>query len=484
MDRGLRSLGRDAAWSFATDASMLVATVASFLLLGSSLDTDGYGTYVGLYAIVAPIGGAAYSGTMLAVLHRSLREQDSLRSVTRSSLTLVVVTGVVGTLLAVIIARQILELGTLEMTFAGGRRAPRRGADVGCRLSDPGDARPAQIGSAADRHGCISNGSGLGALEHRPTDAAVDRDRPRGRLLHDGRHHGLLAAAAARCLGAAGSIERGLRTFSGRTRIPISAGLLHTDGDKAVLNAYGQSSTAGEYGAAFRFVSLALLPLRALDFAAFQRFLPHSEGARGEHWQRAVTYIKLSLALVTPLVIVLYLAAPALHHLVPGDADFSGSTPMIRWLLLFLPLLAVSTAPNNALLGLGRIGTRAFKLRFVGGDQHGALHLARTRDVLGRAPSWARSPGRPTSPSPVGSRCIATSDATTRHWTERLWLTGEPATAVALPPGAGPRSRRTDPGGRRRRDGARSAALAQRALQRNAGGHRATGQSTNPEFAA
>ena len=81
---------------------------------------------------------------------------------------------------------------------------------------------------------------------------------------------------------------------TGSISLPIAAGVLQQDGDKAVLNAYGYQHDAGLYAAAFRVVSMGLMPLRALEAAAFQRFLPHNASARNEHTRRAFRFSVLS----------------------------------------------------------------------------------------------------------------------------------------------------------------------------------------------
>ena len=58
------------------------------------------------------------------------------------------------------------------------------------------------------------------------------------------------------------------------------------------------------------------------------------------------THIGLGIFVCTPLISVIL-----------GD-DFAKAEAIVPWLLPFLPLTAVSNAPSNGLLGLGKLGVR------------------------------------------------------------------------------------------------------------------------------
>ena len=65
----------------------------------------------------------------------------------------------------------------------------------------------------------------------------------------------------------------------------------------------------------------------------------------------------LALGLSIVLAIGILVCRPIVHILI-GE-KFRAAEDMIPWLLPFLPLTAVSNAPSNGLLGLGRLGVRA-----------------------------------------------------------------------------------------------------------------------------
>jgi O-antigen/teichoic acid export membrane protein len=148
---------------------------------------------------------------------------------------------------------------------------------------------------------------------------------------------------------------------------------IQLDGDKTVLNAYGMADVAGVYGAAFRVVNMAFTPIKALNSAAHNRLLQNDPNARGEHVRRSARLAMLNLAAVLPIAAVLFFAVELLEPLL-GD-DFEQSAGIARWLLLFLPLKAVSNAPLGGLLGLGRTTTRAWVVLTAAGVSLG-LYVA------------------------------------------------------------------------------------------------------------
>ncbi len=359
---GLRSLGVDTIWALANDGFLLIATMASFLLLSSVLNTDGFGRYSGLFGVIGPLGGAAFAGTTLAVLQRAIQKGDDAATVARSSLSLGLLAGTGTAILAVTVASLTISgLSLLEMSLiAAAELIAAATVWICAALLQTVAGLPAasklRIAMSVIRFIVVVSLWSAGVL----SIATLG-----GSLLVG---YSILAVVALTVVlprsgipVSFGTPRRDFAIASASFAGPISASLVQTDGDRVVMNAFGQQDAAGEYGAAFRFVMFGLLPLKALDFAAFQRFLPHDEAATGVHLRRAIGFIKLSTVLMIPIALVLFFLAPVLPELVPGDeADFSGSTPMIRWLLLFLPLISISTAPNNGLIGLGRTGVRAF----------------------------------------------------------------------------------------------------------------------------
>ncbi|NLA35980.1 MAG: lipopolysaccharide biosynthesis protein [Actinobacteria bacterium] len=351
-------LGNDAAWGTLHDICQLFVQTASFLLLGRRLGVEDYGRYAGVYGVVGPIGGLTWSGVTLAVLQRRLRERDSVRQTARDFFGYTIALGVCAVGIGTLIAGQII--GGLAITTIAAVMV----AELFCNAVNQVSISMVQAEhgfAAATRLKMIILAIRVGVLL-----ALVAMDSLTIAHLAIGFSVGFTVYTVAlfRVILPAFGIRvelappsQGIFKVTGSISLPIAAGVLQQDGDKAVLNAYGFQHDAGLYAAAFRVVSMGLMPLRALEGAAFQRFLPHDENARNEHTRRAFRFSILALSGSVVVGIGVLVFAPLLDFLI-GE-DFAGAEAMIPWLLPFLPLTAIANAPSNGLLGLGRLGNRA-----------------------------------------------------------------------------------------------------------------------------
>ncbi len=356
-DLSPRAVFGDSAWSAISDLTTLVASTVSFLLLGRSLGPERYGAYVGMFAVIAPLGGSLLGALPLAILQRVLRDEVSPSTIASRYLRLTSVASVIAGVAAVIIGSFIVDLSLAERAFLA--------------VGEIGGASMVFITTAA-----IQSVRGFGASARLRACLAALRLAGLGVLLLGGWISilgvGIVNSIVNLAFGSFIVIvllpRVGIRLhraddvtgelgLSAVLAAPIASNLLQTDGDKAVLNAVGRTEEAGLYGAAFRIVMFGLTPLRSLDSALFQRFLPSGDGVRGDHLRRALDYTRLSLPLACLLAVGLLIVSPMLE-IVLGE-EFAESVPMVRWLALFLPLSSISTAPNNGLLGLGRAGLRA-----------------------------------------------------------------------------------------------------------------------------
>ena len=147
-----------------------------------------------------------------------------------------------------------------------------------------------------------------------------------------------------------------------------SARSVYDDIDKAMLARFGSLGVTGIYGAAYRIIDVAFLPVRSLVFAAYPRFF-----ARGAAGVRAVVALAKSLV---PMAAAYCLAAGAalflLAPLVPLvlGRSYAGVADAIRWLALLPTLRAVHYFAADALTGAGhqelrtaaQIGVAAFNI--------------------------------------------------------------------------------------------------------------------------
>ncbi|MDH4280773.1 MAG: polysaccharide biosynthesis C-terminal domain-containing protein, partial [Acidimicrobiia bacterium] len=148
-------------------------------------------------------------------------------------------------------------------------------------------------------------------------------------------------------------------TTSAVFSVPLAAASLQADGDKVSLSAFNFDAQAGLYAAAYRLVFFGSLPLNVIGQAAFHRFLPEGEDGRNNyHLRRAAKLTAFMFVVAVATSGALYLALPILQALLL-NGRFTEAVEIVPWLLLFLPLLALSGTSMNGLLGLGRATERA-----------------------------------------------------------------------------------------------------------------------------
>jgi len=130
-----------------------------------------------------------------------------------------------------------------------------------------------------------------------------------------------------------------------------SARSVYDDIDKAMLARFGSLGVTGIYGAAYRIIDVAFLPIRSLVFAAYPRFF-----ARGAAGVRAVAALARSLV---PAAATYCLAAGAalflLAPLVPVvlGPSYAEVADAIRWLAILPALRAMHYFAADALTGAG-----------------------------------------------------------------------------------------------------------------------------------
>lgn len=365
LPKSVAEVAHDSAWTMAFEAMAIITVTSSFLMLGSQLGPEGYGDYVGLFAILTPIS-AIGSAAALATLQACFQEQRPVDQVMSTFLLVVFVGGSVATGIAALVVPLILEslsltaivtisvaelvLAPMVRVLSGGIRFIK-GVPASVRVQLAMLLMRFGVLLALFLAGTLSVdriGIGWMAMTAIVVTWLLAEIIPNlGVQLRPHR----VAMSDIRMIGALGS--------------PIYISEFQTNGDKAVLAGSGLREQAGLYGAAFRIATLALTPLRAMDVAVFHRFLESDENRPGAHVRRVRTYTLWSLAVVLPISVVLLIAAPLLPTFV--GSDFERSVGMTRWLVLWLPIRVISLAPLSGLLGLAKLGLRLVVLIFSAG---------------------------------------------------------------------------------------------------------------------
>lgn len=352
---GVAGLAGDVAWTMSVQVLTVITLATSFLLLGTELGPENYGVYVGLFAVTTPLTtvGAA-SG--LAVVQYTFQGGIDVDHAVARLWGLVLGIGVVLAAIAVVIANFVVDLGMVEI--------------VAVAVSELVVSASIRVLAASQRWRRGVGGQmrvemvfllvrftvvvGLWAF-----DALTIRNLAVGWLFS---FTALLCVIALRWLPSSGGDVR--IEVPGRDEVawvsqlgaPIFANNFQLNGDKIVLNGAGLERDAGLYGAAFRVIMLAVLPLESIESAMFHRFLQSDENAIGQHVRRAIRYTAAVLAVIAPVCVIVWFAAPFFE--VIFGSEYGDSSSIIRWLTLWLPFQAMSSVPLNALMGLQRYRIR------------------------------------------------------------------------------------------------------------------------------
>jgi len=352
-------LAGDTLWSIAHDGSTLLTALISFSLLQRSLEVSQYGSYVAAYGMLGTLGALSFSGVGLALLQRIIGERDDAQVSLNSFLSLSMLLGAAGGVVAVMFGPRFVELNQLEIFLL-----------VIGELLGAGVIFVLAMGVQASFGFAAATRLKLGVIYIRLVSVVV--------LFAVGGLSVLTLAASFCFLFLSYALylmlvhlpKSGYRVDFCRPgrettdaslmfSVPMGASRLQTDGDKFLLGAFGFLDAAGLYGAAYRVIMIGITPLMALDTAAFQRYLPKVEGQPGVHWRRAKTLGTLTFVASLFVVGGIYLFLPLFEWaLLTGDYKEAGS--LVPWLLVIIPLIATINAPMNGLLGLGLVRVRMF----------------------------------------------------------------------------------------------------------------------------
>lgn len=411
-------LAADTFWGLVLEFVAMASMMLTFLLLGRSLGADGYGPYVVLYSIVAPLVTLASSGITLALLEYVVRRQEDVATAVRSCITLSVVTGaglmIVGGAVALLIVDGISPVAIGAVLLTEFVVNPLLAVGAAAVQAVETFARAARIRSS------VFVGRALVVVVLASAGALTIKSLAIGALVAS---TVLVVYFWSRLL------RSGLPLLPGRPRwrharssmlysVAISAASLNNEGDKSVLGAYGFRQEVGQYGAAYRVVTLGMVPVASLINASHTRFLHHSGTGKRVHLDRAVRFTAVGGAYGLVIGAAIFLLAPLVPRIL--GSSFDGSTGMIRWLAPLVFLRAATMFPLNALMGLGRTGLRT---TVVVANALLAIVL-----YLALIPRWSWH-------GAIAGTLISETLEMVSIWAALIWSqsrAGEPATNVAI----------------------------------------------------
>ena len=139
--------------------------------------------------------------------------------------------------------------------------------------------------------------------------------------------------------------------------IGTSAQRIYTDSDKALLTRLSTLETAGIYSAAFRLADVCFIPVSALLNAAYPRFFMH--GSQGLQSSVGLAKRLMPPALVYAVIaaVGIYFIAPFLPLLLGGQ--YAESVKAARWLAILPFLMTLRYLAANSLTGAGQQALRS-----------------------------------------------------------------------------------------------------------------------------
>lgn len=356
-DTLLRERTRDTVWALVEQGTSLLASTLSFLLLGRTLGAAGYGAFIGLYALIGPFLALGQTGVYFSAMEHIARLRESPGEVGRSCMSITALNALIAIpLLSVASLLWIKGLPTLAAVLLIGTEffltaLFLQSIGIVQAVSGFPAAARLRISNSLLRIVPLAILAATGSLTL--NSLAVGQAVTISLMM-------LIAVSrTSRLAGAVvlpGPIQRRHVRSVLLYALQIGAGNLQSEGDKFALNAAHHQADAGRYGAAYRIMQFALLPLYALMSATHLSFLRAGDDASGQV-RRAVRSSLVATAYGVPAALCLFLAAPLAPLVL--TKDFSETTRMLQWLAPLVILRGQSTFPLNGLIGLGRNALRA-----------------------------------------------------------------------------------------------------------------------------
>lgn len=344
----------DTAWALAVEATLLVSVTLSFWLLVDRLGAEAYGGYVGLFALIGPAIAFSHSGVSLTIYEHITGLQEDRRQVAAVCLTLIVLLGAGLTVLVTVLAAALVpNIGVVTaLLFVAAELFFGAIASISIAL-----VQATEGFAAASRLRILATVARAAMLV---TLAAADA------LTLPNLAVAQVAVAIAVMVGVRLHVERRLglgRRFRAVDRSYVKTAALYSvgvtssgvqaDSDKVVMASAGHLADNGRYGAAYRIINLAQLPINAVIGATHLSFLDRGRAATGElsQVQRAKRLSLAVLIYTVPVIAAIIVAAPLIPKVL--GSEFDGTVTMVRLLTPVILLRGLSPFPSNGLMGLG-----------------------------------------------------------------------------------------------------------------------------------
>jgi O-antigen/teichoic acid export membrane protein len=383
--RPRRDLAANTVWSALDELMLVTGSIVGLLVLVPRLGAEQYGAYAALFALMGPVTALAQSGVPLAVFDHAVRQHEPIAAVARSCLLLSCIVSAVTVVPVAVVAVALfddLAVSTVVLLVAAEVVVQSVWVTLTAIVQVAHSYRIGVVLTllALDRVELGWLAVGL-LLTSSVRTAAV--------LVWVHRSH-LIDRGASR-------VERAHLRSAATYATAIGATIVHTDGDKVVLEASGYRNDTGVYAAGQRVVALAMLPLNAL--ASSSHFAVLRTSVRSDQRRTALHLSAVGAIYAIPAALLLVVAAPLVPTLL-GD-DFAESVDVLRVLAPVVILRGLTVFPANGLLALGRNPLRsqlavAHAVVAVGGylllipsrSWHGAALVTLVTEAMLLGSSW------------------------------------------------------------------------------------------------
>jgi O-antigen/teichoic acid export membrane protein len=131
----------------------------------------------------------------------------------------------------------------------------------------------------------------------------------------------------------------------------LAAQTVYNDIDKTMLARLSTLEAVGIYGASYRIVNLAFVPVTALLSAAYPHFFRHGKAGLPASLQYGRHLLRQTLPYSVGAAVVLIITAPGLPRIL--GAQYAHVTEALRWLALLPVLKTLHYSIANSLTGAG-----------------------------------------------------------------------------------------------------------------------------------
>lgn len=356
-------LAKNTLWVALGQALRVAIQAVYFILIARALGAREYGAYVGVLALVAIAAPFASFGSGNLLVRHVARDSQTFPRHWGKALVITLGAGTGLLVLVVAVGRVWLPPSVpLELLLAIGAAEL-----VFCRIVDVG-AQAYQAHQRLARTALLHLVLSPLRLAGAAILIAVTGSPTAGEL-------GLVYLAAA-LVGAAVAVilvnwELGRPEFRPRDlwaelndgaffSLSLSAQSANADVDKVMLARLGTLEATGVYGAAYRLLDVAFLPVRSVLMAAYARFFQQGLHGVGAAARYGKGFLSPGVWYGLGIAAVMYLVAPILPVIL--GQEYEEAVAVVRWLSVLPLLKTVHYFGADALTGAGYQGVRTIIL--------------------------------------------------------------------------------------------------------------------------